>query len=108
MIEWLKTHWFLLSALVAAGTAWGQSLNKIDNLQTRVAQAEAVIQNQQRIDERTLIMQQELKEHRQILMEIAATQRAIAAQQKVRLPENPLSAQQEQSVPPATALKKEK
>ena len=96
LVEWLKNHWFLLSSLLAVGTAWGQSVNKIGNLETRLAQTEAIVQNQTRLDERTIIMQQELKEHRQILMEIATTQRAIAQQQRVALPENPLSIPQAQ------------
>lgn len=36
MTEWLKQHWFLFSAILIAGTAWGQQQNKIVNLEDAV------------------------------------------------------------------------
>lgn len=36
MTDWLKNHWFLFSAILIAGTAWGQQQNKIANLEETV------------------------------------------------------------------------
>ena len=90
MIEWLKQHWFLFAALVAAGTAWGQSVNKISNLEQRLAQNEQIIQNAARLDERTIIMQQQMKEQQQILIEILATQRVWAERNRIVVPQAPV------------------
>lgn len=83
MIEWLKQHWFLFVALVTVGTAWGQNTAKISELENKLSKAETIIANQSRIDERTVILQQDMKEQRQILLELLATQRAWAQKNNI-------------------------
>lgn len=83
MIEWLKQHWFLFGALALGGVAWGQNVTKVNDLQTRLDRAETIVQQQNRIDERTTILQTEMREQRAILMEILVTQRAIANERRV-------------------------
>ena len=63
MIDWLKTHWFLLTALVAVGTAWGQQQQKIitleDSVKSQVEINKRVIELQEqnaRVEERTKII----------------------------------------------------
>jgi hypothetical protein len=85
-VEWLKTHWFILVALLAAGTAWGQSINKISNLEQRLAQSEMIIQNQGRLDERTLMMQKQIEEQNKVLIEILTTQRIWAERNRIVIP----------------------
>lgn len=60
MIQWLKTHWFLLTALIAIGSAWGQQQIKVESLEEAVKQNVATQQEikdlkeqQARVDERT-------------------------------------------------------
>lgn len=91
MIEWLKHHWFILSAIMTGGVAWGQSVTKIDDLQTRLNKAETVINQQAALDERTKIMQQDMKEQRAILIELLATQRAWAEKNRVIVPQAPVA-----------------
>lgn len=83
IVDWLKQHWFIFTALVAGGAAWGQTVTKVAELENKLTKAEVVIANQARIDERTLIMQQDMKEQRQILLEMLATQRAWARKNNV-------------------------
>lgn len=83
IVDWLKQHWFIFTALVTGGVAWGQTVTKVAELETKLTKAETVISNQNRIDERTLIMQQDMKEQRQILLELLATQRALARKSNV-------------------------
>lgn len=77
VVNWLKAHWFILSALATAGVAWGQNTTKVNELQTRLDKAEAIVSQQNRIDERTVIMQQELKDQRAILLEMLTNQRML-------------------------------
>lgn len=91
MIEWLKTHWFILTALASGGVAWGQSVTKIDDLQHRLNRAEVTISQQAALDERTKIMQQDMKEQRAILIELLATQRAWAEKNRVVVPQAPVA-----------------
>lgn len=83
IVDWLKQHWFIFTALVTGGVAWGQTVTKVSELESKLNKAEVVIANQARIDERTLIMQQDMKDQRQILLELLATQRAWARKNNV-------------------------
>jgi len=94
IVEWLKQYWFIFSALVAGGVAWGQTTMQVAELKDKVSRGESRIETtaefKSRIDERTIIMQREQKEmqdeqkeQRQILMEILATQRAWAQRNNV-------------------------
>lgn len=83
IVDWLKQHWFIFTALVTGGVAWGQTVTKVAELESKLTKAETVIAHQGRIDERTVIMQQEMKEQRQILIELLATQRAWARKNNV-------------------------
>ena len=89
MIDWLKTHWFLLSAVLSCGMAWGQQANQVNQLQDRLNKAEITISQQQRIDERTIIMQKDMEEQRKILIELLMTQRAIAEKNRIVVPQTP-------------------
>ena len=86
IVEWLKNHWFILTALVAAGTAWGQSVNKISNLEQRIAISEQIVQNQGRLDERTQILQKQMEEQNKVLIEILTTQRIWAERNRIVVP----------------------
>lgn len=91
IIDWLKTHWFVLSALVTGGVAWGQNVTKVAELESKVSRAEVIITNQARIDERTLILQQDMKEQKAILIELLTTQRAWAEKNRVVVPQAPVA-----------------
>lgn len=41
MSDWLKTHWPVFVAILAAGTAWGQQQNKIATLEQVVKEQAA-------------------------------------------------------------------
>jgi len=91
IVDWLKQHWFIFTALVAGGVAWGQTVTKVAELESKVSKAEVVIAQQARIDERTTMMQQELKDQRQMLVELITTQRAMARKNNIVV-ENPAPA----------------
>jgi hypothetical protein len=87
VINWLKTYWFLLSALVVVGIAWGQTTKTVSELQKKVdasasqqQKVDDIKSTQSRLDERTLIMQQEQKEQKELLMQLLMGQRAIINQ----------------------------
>lgn len=40
-IQWLRDHWFVLAALVAAGTAWGQQQEKTNSQGEKIGRLEA-------------------------------------------------------------------
>lgn len=42
MTEWLKQHWFIFSAILVAGTAWGQQQTKIANLEETIKKQAAI------------------------------------------------------------------
>ena len=42
MSEWLKSHWPVFIAILAAGTAWGQQQNKIATLEQTVKDQAAI------------------------------------------------------------------
>jgi len=75
---------------MSGGVAWGQQANQVSELKDRLNKAETVIQQQQRIDERTVILQQGMKEQRQILIELLATQRAWAERNRIVVPQAPI------------------
>ena len=77
MIEWLKTHWFLLAALVAMGAAWGENKVKVLSLEQAVQQQTQIagkVEEQGKaaaaIDERTKLMLEAQKEQQRILIQI--------------------------------------
>ena len=108
MVDWLKQHWFIFTALATGGVAWGQTVTKVAELETKLNKAEVVIANQSRIDERTIIMQQDMKEQRQILLELLATQRAIARKSNVSLDPVPAPAPRATQTRPATNVQSNK
>ena len=91
IVDWLKQHWFIFTALVAGGVAWGQTVNKVSELERRIEEktikeqkVDSIAEGQSRLDERTQMMQQEQREQRQLLLEILNSQRSIAKQQVPR------------------------
>jgi hypothetical protein len=67
MSEWLKTHWPVFVAILAAGTAWGQQQTKIATLEqvvrdqvavtsTTVASISTIKEQNARIEERLKII----------------------------------------------------
>ena len=63
IVDWLKRHWFIFSALIAVTTAWATDHQKIQSLEAEVKQQATVKQqindltNQaSRLDERTLMI----------------------------------------------------
>lgn len=51
MLEWLKNHWFLFTALVFIGTAWGQQQVKVSNLEDAVKKQVEINQKLDKIKE---------------------------------------------------------
>ena len=87
MIEWLHKHWFLLVALVAIGSAWGQQQNKIMNLEEAVKatastsqKVETLQQQGARVDERTQAIQKDQAETKQLILQLLQGQRAVSRQ----------------------------
>jgi len=87
MIEWLHKHWFLLVALVAIGSAWGQQQNKIMNLEEAIKatastsqKVETLQQQGARVDERTRDIQKDQAETKQLILQILQGQRAVSRQ----------------------------
>lgn len=85
VVDWLKTHWFILAAILAGGVAWGQNTAKVVELESRLSKAESIVEQQIRIEERTQSMQdtmkeqrQEMKEQKELLLQILIQQKAIA------------------------------
>ena len=84
MITWLKNHWFLLTALLSAGVAWGQAVNSISTLEKKVTAAEQkqekmdkISEGQSRLDERTLLIMKQQDEQRELLLELLRSQKTI-------------------------------
>lgn len=97
IVNWLKTHWFIFTALVAGGVAWGQTVTKVAELESKVAKNEAVSADQSRLDERTKMMQESINEQRKMLNEILITQRAWAQKNNIVI-ENPAPVQTPKAV----------
>lgn len=60
-VEWLRVHWFLLTALLGVGIAWGQQHEKI----TRLEQAPVELKEQnakiQKLQESSVVQEVEIK-----------------------------------------------
>lgn len=104
MLDWLKQHWFIFSALVVGGVAWGQTTAKMTELERKVAESaskeqrvEKIAEAQGRLDERTVMMLQEQREQRAILLEILNGQRAIMTQRLAVIRPDPAAASQQQT-----------
>lgn len=97
IVSWLKTHWFIFTALVTCGVAWGQTVTKVAELENKLAKTEAIAANQSRLDERTQMMQESMKEQNKMLLEILTTQRAWAQKNNVVV-ENPSPVQTPRAV----------
>lgn len=77
MVEWLRSQWFLLTALVAMGTAWGAQAMKVESLAEAVKQ-QIVIQGHvnrlreesSRVDERTKAMQEQQRQQYELMQQI--------------------------------------
>jgi hypothetical protein len=97
IVNWLKNHWFIFTALVAGGVAWGQTITQVAELEKKVAKNEAIAANQSRLDERTQMMQESMKEQNKMLTEILITQRAWAQKNNIVI-ENPAPLQTPRAV----------
>jgi uncharacterized membrane-anchored protein YhcB (DUF1043 family) len=71
-MNWLKENWIILSAIGAAGVAWGAQQVKIQNLEQVVTQQAPVntkLQEQSaRVDERTKEIQDTLAQQQKLLL----------------------------------------
>lgn len=90
-MTWLKNHWFLFAALVAIGIAWGTVVaqvdgmnNEIDQLKSDNAYVQELGRSAERLDERTLILQQSMQRQEALMIEILRGQRRIESSQGVR------------------------
>lgn len=66
-LEWLKGHWFLIAALVTIGIAWGTIVAQVSTLDKDVntlkdarEEVHTLRRSTDRLDERTIMMQQSL------------------------------------------------
>ena len=85
--EWLKNNWFLFSAIMAAGVAWGANDTKIKTVEEAVkmhAQTEQEIvhlkEGQAKLDERTQQMLKAQERQEQLLQGIIRSQERIIRQ----------------------------
>lgn len=81
ILDWLKHHWFLLTALIAVGTAWGQTTTKVAELEKRLDEKtkkeqkiDDLADKTSRLDERTIIIQKEIQDQKTILNQILQNQ----------------------------------
>lgn len=77
LVDFLRLHWFLLTALVAMGAAYGEQKMQVQNLEQAVVQqaktsekVEAQGKDIAKIDERTKMMLDAQKAQNELLMEI--------------------------------------
>lgn len=77
VLDWLKQYWFIFTALLTLGIAWGTLNNKVDTLERtntnileKEQKIEQIAQSHARLDERTTLMLQEQKQIRDLLNEI--------------------------------------
>lgn len=82
--NWLKQYWFIFGALLTVGITWGQTTSKINTLEEKInnnvaqqTKIEKMATSQSRLDERTLIMQQEQRDQKELLMKILEGQQKI-------------------------------
>lgn len=87
MLDWLKNHWFLLTALVAVGTAWGQTTTKVAELEKKLDEKirkeqmiDEVSKLTERLDERTVNIQKDVLEQKQLLNLILLNQQKMIRQ----------------------------
>ena len=90
-VTWLKNHWFLFAALVAIGIAWGTVVAKVDGMNNEINQLKSdkeyvqeLGRSAERLDERTLILQQSMQRQEALLIELLRGQRRIESSQGVR------------------------
>jgi uncharacterized protein HemX len=74
--EWIKTHWPVVIALVAGGTAWGQQQQKIDGLTQAIAQQQQQGQKIEQVKEQAIRNEEQLKA---IQVQLADQQRYLRA-----------------------------
>jgi hypothetical protein len=74
MLEWLKQNWFLFVAILMCGIAWGQVTSKVEELDRRLTEytskelkIDHISNELSRIDERTRLLLDEQKNHRELL-----------------------------------------
>lgn len=87
ILDWLKHHWFLLTALVAIGTAWGQTTAKVTELEKRLDEKskkeqkiDELAEKTSRLDERTINIQKEIQDQKTILTQILQNQNRMIRQ----------------------------
>lgn len=87
VLDWLKNHWFLLTALVAVGTAWGQTTTKVAELEKKLDERTKKEQKIDdvagltgRLDERTINIQKDVLEQKQLLNLILLNQQKMIRQ----------------------------
>lgn len=87
VLDWLKNHWFLLTALVAVGTAWGQTTTKVAELEKKLDERtkkeqkiDDVVERAGRLDERTVNIQKDVQEQRALLIQIIQNQNRMIRQ----------------------------
>ena len=90
-MTWLKNHWFLFAALVAIGIAWGTVVAQVDGMNNEINQLKSdkeyvqeLGRSAERLDERTLILQQSMQRQEALLIELLRGQRRIESSQGVR------------------------
>jgi len=87
LLDWLKNHWFLLTALVAVGTAWGQTTAKVAELEKKLDERakkeqkiDDVAEKTGRLDERTINIQKDMQDQKTLLMQIIQNQNRMIRQ----------------------------
>ena len=69
-IEWLKTYWFIFVAILAIGSAYGETRIKVSSIEEAVKANSQTQQDVSRLDERTKMMQEEQKAQREMLQKM--------------------------------------
>lgn len=87
VLDWLKNHWFILAALVAVGTAWGQTTAKVTELEKKLDEKTKKEQKIDevsglagRLDERTINIQKDVQDQKQLLNLILLNQQKMIKQ----------------------------
>ena len=91
VLDWLKNHWFILAALVAVGTAWGQTTTKVAELEKKLDEKtkkeqkiDEVSRLTERLDERSINIQKDVLEQKQLLNLILLNQQKMIKQVEKR------------------------
>ena len=90
IVDKIKTHWFLILALVSMSSAYGESRVKIESLEDAV-RSNAKVQQEvfdlktqaARVDERTKLMQESQAKQEKMIEILLDQQRTIIRSQKV-------------------------